>query len=74
MKDEARPLWLILEGLLEWLGFWSRFFVALLRQPTPFFQVPRVRGGFVFLPTTAAKNRASASRDVMRRPPLNNCC
>ena len=26
--DEAGPLWLLLESLLEWLGFWGRIAVV----------------------------------------------
>jgi hypothetical protein len=26
--DEAGPLWLLFESLLEWLGFWGRIAVA----------------------------------------------
>jgi hypothetical protein len=29
MKDEAGPLWLLLESLLDWLGFWGRIAVAM---------------------------------------------
>jgi hypothetical protein len=28
MRDEAGPLWLLFEGILEWLGFWGRIGVA----------------------------------------------
>jgi hypothetical protein len=24
MKDEAGPLWILLENFLDWLGFWGR--------------------------------------------------
>jgi hypothetical protein len=28
--DEAGPLWLLLEGLFEWLGFWGRIAVVAI--------------------------------------------
>ncbi len=29
MKDEAGPLWILLEDSLDWLGFWGRIAVAV---------------------------------------------
>jgi hypothetical protein len=29
MKDEAGPLWILLENFFDWLGFWGRIGLAL---------------------------------------------
>jgi hypothetical protein len=30
MKDEAGPLWILLENSLDWLGFWGRIALSVV--------------------------------------------